>query len=70
MCMMRREVFMDFYYDDMALIFQWVCGEILHVFSFLPYSLIYLFRFWDGVIQEFHVPLACKACYPLKSPKP
>ena len=25
---------------------------------FLTYSLIYSFRFLDGVIQEFHVPLA------------
>ena len=32
-------------------------------------SLIYSFRFWDGFIQEFHVPIARKVCYPLKSPK-
>ena len=53
----------------MALIFQWVCGEILHVFSFSLYSLIYSFRFWDGVIQEFHVPFARKALLPSQESK-
>jgi len=37
MCMMRREVFMDFsfYYNDMALTFQWVCEEIYTYSLFL-----------------------------------